>query len=197
MKTKALLALLAGVAGCTVEAPRPPAPKKAPAATAVAKKDPAPAPKKAPAAAAEKKNAAPTGHAAPKGGNDIKWAGPVRWRTWEDGLAEAARTGRPICLVVYADWCPRCRELAPVFADPEIAALAERLVMIRQDADERPAWLSARFDRFGTYVPRVFFLDSKGAVLEDITSGNARYPYFYTPHGVERLKAAMRRATTG
>ena len=54
---------------------------------------------------------------------DIKWVDKLPWQTWEDGRRRAAEEGKVLCLVVYADWCPRCRELAPVFKNPQIEAL--------------------------------------------------------------------------
>ena len=71
----------------------------------------------------------------------------------------------------------------------------KRMVMISQDADERPTWLAERFDGpYGSYVPRVFFLTSEGAVREDLQGGNPKYPYFFAPQAPDQLVAAMRRA---
>jgi thiol-disulfide isomerase/thioredoxin len=126
--------------------------------------------------------------------SSITWEGPVAWKTWDEGLKLAQSTNRPILLMVYADWCPHCRELKPVFLDPEVVKLSERLVMIRQDADEDPAWLKPKVGHLGSYVPRMFFLKPDGTVQADINSGNARFPYFYTPQGIEALKGSMKRA---
>ncbi|MEZ4466068.1 MAG: thioredoxin family protein [bacterium] len=115
------------------------------------------------------------------------------WLDWEAGLARAQADKKPILLLVYADWCPRCRELTPVFSDPEVLALSKKLVMVRQNSDARPAFLE-KFDSLGGYVPRLFFLTPDGSLREDIGSGHPRYPYFYTPGQIDALKAAMRAA---
>lgn len=128
-------------------------------------------------------------HAGSAGGKqkpDIKWGDKVDWKSWKDGSAEAKKSGRPMCLVVYADWCPRCRELAPVFGEDEIASRTEGIVMVLQDSDEKPAWLKERYGEVGGYVPRILFLESDGTLREDLTSGNERYPYYYWP-GNEHL----------
>lgn len=137
-----------------------------------------------------------TARRAPAGAAEVKWPSNIQWRGWEEGLAEARRDGKGIVLVVYADWCPRCRELAPVFEGARIGELSQRLVMIRQNADEAPAWLTQRFEQQGSYVPRVMVLDSTGALRPEISSGNPRFPYFYTPAGVKALELSLERAAT-
>jgi thiol:disulfide interchange protein len=113
--------------------------------------------------------------------------------SWEEGLAKAKESGTPICLVVYADWCPKCKQLAPVFRDPEVAKQAEKLVMILQDQDEKPAWLKERFGEIPSYVPRVFFLTPEGELRTDLTGPNTKYPYFYWPQVSDWLKTNMER----
>lgn len=123
----------------------------------------------------------------------IEWDPAAGWMDWDAGLAAAKASKKPICLVLYADWCPRCKELAPVFEEGEIAKLGKDMVMVRQNIDERPKWLE-QFGSLGSYVPRVFFFDAQGNILDDITSAHARYPYFYTPAGKKALEASMRKA---
>lgn len=138
-----------------------------------------------------------TGTPTPANPNAIAWRGPIRWQTWQQGRAEAQRLGKPLCLVVYADWCPHCHELAPVFSRPDVAAQARGLVMVHQNDDEHPAWLTGQLGRYGQYVPRILFLSSTGRVMTQLTSGNPRYPYFYTPRTADRLMANMHTAAGG
>lgn len=123
----------------------------------------------------------------------IEWSPAAGWMDWDAGLAAAKISKKPICLVLYADWCPRCKELAPVFESGEIAKLGKDMVMVRQNIDERPKWLE-QFGSLGSYVPRVFFFDAEGNIMDGITSAHARYPYFYTPAGRKALETSMRKA---
>lgn len=149
----------------------------------------------APDVAAKVAKAAEGGMSAPKraaGGHggakeDIKWDGPVTFTTWEAGQQKAKAENKPIMLVVYADWCPRCRELAPALQTAEMAALADKVVMVKQDSDARPAWLAPITQQYGGYVPRIFLMQPDGSVREDLTSGHPRYPYFYTPRNADTL----------
>jgi thiol:disulfide interchange protein len=148
----------------------------------VAAPPPAPAPLPTPAAPAP---AAPA--------NGVEWKGNIQWHTWAEALPIASRESKPILVLVYADWCPHCRELGPVFADPQIELLSKRFVMVRQNHDDDPVWLQPYNQKYGAYVPRIFFFDSGGKMREDITSGHPRYPFFYAAEHAEFLKASMRR----
>ena len=117
----------------------------------------------------------------------------VKWHDWEDGLAEARRTNRPIMLMVYADWCPKCRALAPVLEQPPVATLAGRFVMVRQNHDDEPAWLQPFNQKYGGYVPRIFFFSASGELRPEVTSGHPKYPYFYAASHSELIAQSMRR----
>jgi len=156
-----------------------PSPTAAPVAVA-------PAPQQAPASEPEKQ---PTEHAA--GAGDIDWSNSLHWLDYSAGLSAAKRSGKPIMLLVYADWCPKCRALAPVFNRPDVRALASKLVTVRQDQDDPAPWLSQLADGRGNYVPRVIFLDAQGAPLK-ITSGHPRYPYFYAAENPDALLSSLK-----
>jgi thiol-disulfide isomerase/thioredoxin len=130
----------------------------------------------------------------PSPASGVEWQGNVKWHTWNEGLSIAAKESKPIMVLVYADWCPHCRALGPVFADPEIEALATHLVMVRQNHDEDPSWLQPYNEKYGGYVPRIFFFDSTGKIRADLTSGHPRYPFFYAAEASDLLKQSMRRA---
>jgi len=122
----------------------------------------------------------------------IKWADSIDWTTWEEGSKAAGESGKRICLVIYADWCPQCHKLAPVFQGPEVVSLAKDLVMIRQNQDENPKWLKQYGKR---YVPRIFFLEADGTLLPDLTSGHKRFEFYYWP-GNKNLVPNMRAAAS-
>lgn len=190
MNRLALLALTLALAACQRDDPAPAAPA-APATAEVQKPVEAQKPAEPP------KTAQKTPRAERKAAAAIKWPDGVEWADdWSAARARSAESGKPICLVVYADWCPRCKELTPVFADPEVIEASKGLVMVRQDNDAKPDWLMAYADQ-GTYVPRIFFFGADGNLRTDLTSGHPRYPFFYTPTGKSALLRSMRAAAGG
>ncbi len=124
----------------------------------------------------------------------LAWGDKIAWHSWDSALRVARSEGKSIGLVVYAEWCNRCKELAPVFTQSDVASAARGLVMVLQDQDENPTWLKEQLGAYGGYVPRVLFLGPDGNVREDLTSGHPRYPHFYSPLVREQLIANMRAA---
>jgi protein-disulfide reductase (glutathione) len=131
--------------------------------------------------------------AKPAGGNLAEWPTSIAWTDYETGLATAKSTNKPIFLLIYADWCPKCRALAPEMADPELVELSKSFVMVKQDQEAKPAWLD-RYNGLGGYVPRIFFLKPDGSVREEINSGHPRYPYFFAAQQIPKLKETMQAA---
>ncbi len=179
----ALLAVLSGCRSSDVSE----------SAQAATQKPPGAAPRAAAIAPSESPRPATPAASAPPS-NAVEWKGDIQWHTWSDGLALASHESKPMLVLVYADWCPHCRALGPVFSDPEIEALARKFVMVRQNNDDDPAWLAPYNQKYGGYVPRIFFFDSNGKMREDLTSGHPQYPYFYAAEQPEFLKNTMRRA---
>src|SRR4051812_27920833 len=52
----------------------------------------------------------------------LAWGNAITWQSWDSAQSIARKEGKSICLVVYANWCSHCKELAPVFARPEVAS---------------------------------------------------------------------------
>ena len=127
------------------------------------------------------------------------WAGGdwndegIEWRSYEEGLAEAKKSDKPICLVVYTEWCPHCQNYSKVFHDGEIEDAAKQFVMIRLDQDQQKA-VTNRYAPDGAYIPRTLFLDSDGVLAPDIKVERKKYVYFYDEHDPAHLRKAMKGA---
>ena len=128
----------------------------------------------------------------------IHWDAPVQWTPWAQAMTKAKAENKPLCLVVYADWCPKCRKIAPFFHKPEVLAATKKAVMVLQNEDEKPDWLANEFSASGNYVPRIFCLDKGGNIDHSIQSGNQRFPFFYRPNdeGVSLLVRSIEQAVT-
>lgn len=87
----------------------------------------------------------------------------LRWQTFEEGLASAPRTNRPILLDFWADWCAPCKVMdADVYTKDEVVRAAEPFVTVRVDYDRKPAL--AR--RYGVSdIPTIVVTDSYGSEL--------------------------------
>ena len=111
--------------------------------------------------------------------------GQVAWTDYEAGLAAAKKEKQPVCLVFFTEWCPHCKNYSGVFHDPKVVERAKRFVMVRLDKDKN-AELSKKYAPDGEYIPRTFFLSSKGE-LSQIHAPRGQYVYFYdesSPAGV-------------
>src|SRR5512140_2073385 len=60
----------------------------------------------------------------------------IKWRTYEDGLAEAKKSKKPVMLIFFTEWCPHCKNYSGVFHDPKVVAASKNFVMVRLDADK-------------------------------------------------------------
>ena len=98
----------------------------------------------------------------------------VQWLDFDDGLARARSTRRPIMINFYTDWCVYCKKLdRETLQDPEVARTLESgFIAIRLNAENGKGRLSyrgksfshAEFSRyFGvTSFPSIAFLNDTG-----------------------------------
>lgn len=119
--------------------------------------------------------------------------GAIAWRAYDEGLAEAKATGKPVVLVFYTDWCPHCHNYSRVFHDPEVVKAASEFVMIRVNRDVSPE-LSEHYDLDGQYVPRTFILRPDGEVRAELTGEDPEYRYYLNEHDPRELLAVMQKA---
>ncbi len=66
-----------------------------------------------------------------------KTASAPAWRGWDAGLAEAKKTGRPVLVDVYTDWCGWCKRMdRDVYSKPEMVDyLSKNWVTVRLNAE--------------------------------------------------------------
>ena len=121
----------------------------------------------------------------------------IEWKSLDDGLAAAAKAKKPVCLVIYAEWCPHCHNFSSVFHDKKVIDTAKHFVMIHVDADKNKS-VDYRFAVDGAYVPRTFFLDPAGKIRTDVHAPRNPYAYFYDerePSSVlQGMQAALKKA---
>jgi thiol-disulfide isomerase/thioredoxin len=117
----------------------------------------------------------------------------VNWRPTEAGLAEARESGKPVMMVIHAEWCGPCHDYARVFHDAEVAALSRHFVMILVDSDQERA-VNQRYATDGTYLPRTYFLDAAGQHQTANVSNHPRFRYFFPQRDPRAIAGAMRLA---
>lgn len=106
-------------------------------------------------------------------------AGSVAWRGWNDGLAVAASSSKPVIVDVYTDWCGWCKRMdRDVYARADVTDyLNGHFVMVRLNAEsnERVNYqgraLSARTLAGGFQVtgyPTTIFLRANGEHMVNV-----------------------------
>jgi protein-disulfide reductase (glutathione) len=120
-------------------------------------------------------------------------AAQIDWQPYEAGLAQARAQNKPVCLVLYTNWCPHCRNYSRVFDDPQVVERARGFVMIRANADEEPA-VAGKYASDGGYVPRTFFLAADGTLDPEIHAPRPKFRYFYDERDPRSLLGGMETA---
>jgi len=89
----------------------------------------------------------------------------VTWQQWDDDVLRVAQQERrPVLLFIVASWCRFCRDMeATTWTDPAVqAALAEHVIAVRVDKDDRPD-VDARYGQGGW--PSTVALSPDGEML--------------------------------
>jgi protein-disulfide reductase (glutathione) len=130
----------------------------------------------------------------PAFGHDWNDAG-IKWRPYEEALAEAKKDKKPVCLVVFTEWCPHCKNYSAVFHDPKVVDASKKFVMVHVDNDKNPA-VGKQYAPDGEYVPRTYFLSSDGKIDPSIHVARAQFQYFYDESNPGSLLTGMDAALT-
>ncbi|MGD9762103.1 MAG: thioredoxin family protein [Candidatus Binatia bacterium] len=117
----------------------------------------------------------------------------IKWQAYEEGLEQAKKSQRPVCLIFYTEWCPHCTNYSKVFHDPKVVEKSKEFVMIRLDADQNKQ-LGPKYAVDGSYIPRTFFLSPAGVLDPDIHVPREQYKYFYDERRPDSILAGMDQA---
>lgn len=100
----------------------------------------------------------------------------ITWNTAMDaGLADAGKSGRPVLLDLYTDWCEWCKALdETTYTDPQFIEFSKRFTCVRVNA-EVDTVTAARY-RVRSY-PTVLLLKPDGAEIDRVV-GYYRAPEF-------------------
>src|SRR5512143_1148416 len=116
----------------------------------------------------------------------------IKWRTYDEGLAEAKKAKKPVMLIFFTEWCPHCKNYSGVFHDPKVVAKSKDFVMVRLDADKNKE-LSEKYAVDGSYIPRTYFLSSSGTLM-DVHAPREQFKYFYDEHNADSILTGMNAA---
>ncbi len=136
---------------------------------------------------------APTRRASPK----IDWNdAAIDWHDYDEGLRIAGERGRPVLLILYAEWCPTCHAYSRLFRDPGVVSASRAIVMVRVDVDRQPA-IARRYTEDGDYVPRTYVLDTNGHRLAEPAVGDGRLRHFLPAEDPSRITRLIAAAAAG
>jgi uncharacterized protein YyaL (SSP411 family) len=108
-------------------------------------------------------------------------AAALNWRSWDRGLEEASRTGRPVLVDVYTDWCGWCRRMdRETYSEPGVRQyLSTHYVTVKLNPESsREARAVANRFRVTGY-PTTVFLKPSGDHLVTVP-GYVTAPPFLT-----------------
>jgi thiol-disulfide isomerase/thioredoxin len=118
----------------------------------------------------------------------------IGWLDFDEGADTARESGKRMFVVFHTTWCPHCTRYRSQFFDPRVVSLADKLVMVLVDRDISPD-INARYNAYGSYIPRTMVLDSGAELIPEIRSANPDYPFFIDTYEPEELVRLMTLAT--
>jgi thioredoxin-related protein len=131
--------------------------------------------------------------AAPRKRAPIKWPEAIEWLKFEEGQQRSAASGKPMLIVVYANWCTQCDALSKAMEDKKLVELSKSFVMVLADHDDQTQGFHHYTPKL-TYVPRLLFMKPDGEFWVEMKSGNQRYPYFYQGSSLDQLLVNMNKS---
>ena len=118
------------------------------------------------------------GHLAPAtaaGADKLEWAMTFHAdqsgsdEPFEQALAQAKKSCKPVMIDFFAEWCAACKELDKLtYTSQPVVKESEKFINIKVDGTNDHVVLDKLYQRFGVQgLPTVAFLDARGSVLTD------------------------------
>jgi thiol:disulfide interchange protein DsbD len=94
---------------------------------------------------------------------------PTTLTSFDEQLATARASGKPVMIDFGAEWCAACKELERItYVAPQVVREAGRFVNIKVDATNEDDSITSLYERFGVQgLPTVAFVSSSGEILND------------------------------
>ncbi len=101
----------------------------------------------------------------------------LSWYNYENGISKLKEGNENGLIIIYADWCPTCKQYSKLFRHKSVIDVLKDVTLIRANKDKQPD-ISDQFNIDGDYIPRTFALDKKGNIIQDLDSNNPKWWYF-------------------
>ncbi len=115
----------------------------------------------------------------------------INWYNYEQGIQQSQISGKPMMLILYANWCSTCHAYQYFFKSPQVIELSSQLTMIRVNVDEYPH-IEQRYNLDGEYVPRIFGLFADKSLMKNIHSNRTIYHYFLSTEDFQGFITLMK-----
>ena len=116
----------------------------------------------------------------------------INWLTFEEGEKESKKSGKPMMIIIHKTWCGSCKNLKPKFAaSDEILELSKKFVMVNTEDEEEPK--DSKFVVDGAYIPRIFFVEPSGRVMNEVWNEGTAFPHVKYYYGeAEEITRSMK-----
>lgn len=123
------------------------------------------------------------------------WNGAnIQWLGYDEGVEQAALSGKPIMLVLHTEYCGACQDYAEVFFDADVVRLSGSMVMVLVD-DYTDEEIGKRYREDGGYTPRTYFLNAEAELLNiKIGKPESRFQYYFGNRPASALVDYMQQA---
>jgi thiol-disulfide isomerase/thioredoxin len=106
----------------------------------------------------------------------------IKWeRSFEEAQKKARRSGKPILVDFWAEWCGWCDRLnRTTYADPEVVRRAQDFIAVKVDTEgsKKEREVTSRYEV--TSLPTILFLSPEGRQLQRVSAFQSGYQFPFT-----------------